>query len=334
MERDLKRRKKQFSAYVLALVLIFTAIMPQLVMAADHDITDDYEVILGEYLNPGDNVVFYQNIFDARPAAVVYLDSDGTTLFTWSDDTVDNGDVTFTVKGYTDADFTVDGSLEEDMFKCWKVTSVYGSSGAMTLIKLTAVECEEYDISYELDGGVNATGNPDKYVEKTGVATLADASKEGYTFDGWYTSDTFAEGTKVTSIAATQTGDITLYAKFTASEYDITFALNGGTNGANNPDTYTYGEGVATLADASKEGYTFDGWYTSDTFVEGTKVTSIAATQTGDITLYAKFTLIPVEPDTGDHAMTNWFLALMLLSGATFLSFVVYNRRQRVSQRH
>ncbi|MGN0320227.1 MAG: InlB B-repeat-containing protein [Lachnospira sp.] len=144
-----------------------------------------------------------------------------------------------------------------------------------------------YNISYELNGGINGN-NPTSYTYGTGVARLADASKTGYTFGGWFTNVNFAQDSKVTSISATQTEDVKLYAKFTVNSYGITYELNGGTNGSN-PTSYTYGTGVASLADASKTGYTFGGWYTDETCTEANKVTSISATQTGDVKLYAKF---------------------------------------------
>ena len=44
-----------------------------------------------------------------------------------------------------------------------------------------------------------------------------------------------------------------LYAKFTANNYNIFYELDGGSNGEGNPDSYTYGIGVASLADAEKK---------------------------------------------------------------------------------
>ena len=141
-----------------------------------------------------------------------------------------------------------------------------------------------YNINYELDGGSNATTNPADYTYGT-VVTFADASKTGYNFDGWYSDAAFT--TRVTEISATDMGNKTLYAKFTSNSYTITYVLDGGNNATTNPTGYTYGIGV-TFADASKTGYTFDGWYSDAAFT--TRVTSISAAATGNMTLYAKFT--------------------------------------------
>lgn len=171
-----------------------------------------------------------------------------------------------------------------------RVTEISGTGA----VKLYAgfEEISEFAIEYELNGGVNADTNPDTYTKGTAV-TLANPTKDGYTFDGWYTTATFDADSRVTEISADTVGDVTLYAKFTeipaAAVWNITYILNGGTNAAGNVATYTEGTAL-TLADPTRDGYTFDGWYTTATFDEGSRVTEISADSTGDVTLYAKFT--------------------------------------------
>ncbi len=56
-----------------------------------------------------------------------------------------------------------------------------------------------------------------EYIEGTGLTLPASVTWDvttGATFDGWYTSTARTNATKVTSISDTQTGDVTLYAKF------------------------------------------------------------------------------------------------------------------------
>lgn len=79
---------------------------------------------------------------------------------------------------------------------------------------------------------------------------------------------------------------ITLYAKWVATDYDITYVLDGGTNGAN-PATYNIETATITLADATKAEATFDGWYSEAEFT--TAVTTIDLGSFGDVTLYAKW---------------------------------------------
>ena len=76
--------------------------------------------------------------------------------------------------------------------------------------------------------------------------------------------------------------------------YNITYELNGVTDNSANPSTYTPGTETIVLKEAVKDGYTFEGWYNDAGFSE--KVTEIVKGSTGDITLYAKWKEIPVEP--------------------------------------
>lgn len=76
-----------------------------------------------------------------------------------------------------------------------------------------------------------------------------------------------------------------IYCQYPDAAYKITYVLNGGTNHGSNPTVYT-AEGV-TLQDASREGFTFCGWYRDAAFKK--KVTQIPAGSNENLTLYAKW---------------------------------------------
>ena len=140
-----------------------------------------------------------------------------------------------------------------------------------------------YDISYVLNGG-SPTSNPTTYTYGVGVTSFADATgKTGYTFAGWY--DDATAGNLVTTISTTDTGNKTLYARWTPNEYDIVYHLDGGDNDSANPAKYTYDVGVASFEDATKDGYHFLGWY--DAAEGGNLITNISSTATGTKDLYA-----------------------------------------------
>ena len=92
--------------------------------------------------------------------------------------------------------------------------------------------------------------------------------------------------TKVTTARPTTTNKPTT--KETPKTYNITYDLDGGTNG-DNPISYIEGTEII-LKDAKKNGYTFLGWYLDSDYT--VKVTKIDATSTGNIKLYAKFEII------------------------------------------
>ena len=144
---------------------------------------------------------------------------------------------------------------------------------------------EEYTITYELNGGTNNSANPETYVEGSDVIDLESPTRKGYNFKGWFTDSEFNR--KVTKIKKGTTGDITLYAKWSAKKYDITYKLNGGKNSSKNPKTYKITTSTFKLQEPTKKGYEFAGWYSDKNFTK--KVTKIKKGSTGDVKLYAKW---------------------------------------------
>ena len=101
-----------------------------------------------------------------------------------------------------------------------QVTSI--PAGTTGNIALTAkwTTCN-YSITYE-NTKDSANNNPTGYTVETGVPTLSELQKDGYTFDGWYLN-----GAKVTTIPVGTTGDLTLEAKWTPITYTATFTADG-----------------------------------------------------------------------------------------------------------
>jgi uncharacterized repeat protein (TIGR02543 family) len=83
-------------------------------------------------------------------------------------------------------------------------------------------------------------------------------TKTGYTFAGWYTTNTFT--TAWNFATDTVTSDTTLYAKWELDEYAIAYELNGGVNHPGNPTAHTVESATITLTAAEKAGYTLMGW--------------------------------------------------------------------------
>lgn len=163
-----------------------------------------------------------------------------------------------------------------------------------------------YTVSYDYDGGSLAQGeyNRTSFTVETNF-TLSSPQKTGYTFDGWYDQS----GNKITVLDSSLAGhDLVLTAKYTAITYSITYYLNGGTNAAENPDTYTI-EDQIELADATKTDRDLVGWYASEDFT-GAPITTIEKGTTGDIVLYAKWKVADSYSfDVGEEgigALSNW----------------------------
>ncbi len=88
-------------------------------------------------------------------------------------------------------------------------------------------EITVYKVTYNLNGGTNAPGNASEYVKGKGF-DLQDPVKKGNSFEGWYTTSDFAEGTKITRIEGDK--DITVYAKWKAdiAETSVSVSPAGG----------------------------------------------------------------------------------------------------------
>ena len=108
----------------------------------------------------------------------------------------------------------------------------------------------DYIITYKLNGGTNASGNPLIYNEETLPITLADATREDYIFGGWYTDKDCTKENKVTEIPNGSTGNITLYAKWIARTLEQTFEAGYSVENVNQ-DGVSYstekGYGVVTV---------------------------------------------------------------------------------------
>ena len=145
-----------------------------------------------------------------------------------------------------------------------------------------------YPIAYYLDGGAQNPANPGAYTIETSDIILADPARAGYTFVGWFADSQF-ESPPVTVIPCGSIGAVYLYAKWDIVTYHITYALNGGSD-PGNPATYNVAESTIILLPSIRLGYTFGGWYAASGFSRE-RIYQIPAGSTGDIDLYAKFTL-------------------------------------------
>ena len=79
----------------------------------------------------------------------------------------------------------------------------------------------------------------------------ADPTREGYTFDGWYTEEAYA---KLYDFATSVKNALTLYAKWTINQYTITFKPENGDE--DTTITQDYGTAVTAPANPTKTGYT------------------------------------------------------------------------------
>jgi len=118
---------------------------------------------------------------------------------------------------------------------------------------------------------------------------LPDPIRTGHTFGGWWT-EAGGAGARVTDTTAVSgTVSHTLYAKWTANEYTVTFEAEGGTVPSIGTKTVTFGSAYGVLATTVRVGYTFEGWWTGQKGAGVQVVEEALVSTAGTHKLFAKW---------------------------------------------
>ena len=171
-----------------------------------------------------------------------------------------------------------------------------------------------YRIIYvNMDGAQNAAGNPDSFTVEDDFLTLYEPTKAGYTFEGWYTDDTY--NNKVTAPIKLRVGyEPTFYAKWSVNSYVITFdSCKGDSVPTETLDmVYDTAKNLPLISDMEgfvRPGYTFNGWALEKggepVYSDGDTVKNLV--ESGNINLYAVWTLnvFSISYDAGTGAVSN-----------------------------
>ena len=175
------------------------------------------------------------------------------------------------------------------------------TTNAPNVLKLVAKwDINQYTVKFVSDHGSFA----DQTIEHgkpigTGKPTIP--TVEGFTFDGWYTDDT---RTKEFDFSTPITSNTTVYAKWTAKDYEVSFITEHGN--APTSQNVKYNGTATNPGELSEEGYTFIGWYTDHTCTTEFKFSTPI---TGDTKVYAKWEKnAPVLPDTYELNVSGAFV--------------------------
>lgn len=149
-------------------------------------------------------------------------------------------------------------------------------------VTLTAKwDINKYTVKFVSDHGsfADQTIEHGKLID-TGKLTIPEV--EGYTFDGWYTTN----DTHSTEFDFTQPikSNTTVYAKWTAKDYEVSFVTEHGK--APTSQNVPYNGTATDPGKLTEEGYTFVGWYADHTCTTEFKFSTPI---TGDTKVYAKW---------------------------------------------
>lgn len=169
-----------------------------------------------------------------------------------------------------------------------------------------------YTITYR-EGATNKKLNlkPSTYtILDTDLKLPTPSVKAHYEFVGWYTDKEMTN--LATSIDVSAKANLTFYAKYVPIPYTITYNLDGGVNAEANPTSYDYSSLNITLAEPTKDGFNFRGWYTDFAFTQ--PITEITSANIGNITLYARwaaaeetYTITYLDNEGNVVAVDNFF---------------------------
>ena len=176
--------------------------------------------------------------------------------------------------------------------------------------------------TYTVTLGKNGGTGGDNYVTATYdqpmPASRTAPTRTGYTFVGYFDSTLNPNGKQYYDAEMNSvrnwdktTANPSLWAKWTAHVYTITFNANGG-GGTMPAMSMTYDVSTnLTLNSFTKEGYTFVGWATSANgpvvYENGVSVENLSSAQDAEVTLYAKWVVntyyVRFNPNGGDGTM-------------------------------
>lgn len=197
-----------------------------------------------------------------------------------------------------------DDDLKRDYSDKQKVVNLTSEGGAVITLYALWVNKSRGNIIYMIDGAEVTGMSPSSYLPSQAV-TLPTATTDttnlvrtGYTFSGWFTDPEYNSASAITGwTGGSKEGDITLYGKFEAIPYSITYdGLGTDWNWASGyntyPSSYTVEDAVSLPASGkvNKDYYHLYGWY-FDSALTQPATGGWDAGKTGDVTLYGMWDL-------------------------------------------
>ncbi|EAG1151647.1 LPXTG cell wall anchor domain-containing protein, partial [Listeria monocytogenes] len=176
----------------------------------------------------------------------------------------------------------------------WDFTT--GQMPANDLMLYAHFSVNSYQVNFDIDGAVMN----EAVVYNTLLNEPTAPTKQGYTFDGWYDAETGGNKWDFKTMKM-PANDVTLYAHFTVSSYQVNFDIDGAVTN----EAIVYDALLNEPATPTKQGYTFDGWYDAETGGNKWDFKTMKM-PANDVTLYAHFTINNYQANFDiDGSVTN-----------------------------
>ncbi|HAB8012884.1 TPA_asm: LPXTG cell wall anchor domain-containing protein [Listeria monocytogenes] len=176
----------------------------------------------------------------------------------------------------------------------WDFTT--GQMPANDLMLYAHFSVNSYQVNFDIDGAVMN----EAVVYDTLLNEPTAPTKQGYTFDGWYDAETGGNKWDFKTMKM-PANDVTLYAHFTVSSYQVNFDIDGAVTN----EAIVYDTLLNEPATPTKQGYTFEGWYDAETGGNKWDFKTMKM-PANDVTLYAHFTINNYQANFDiDGSVTN-----------------------------
>lgn len=231
-------------------------------------------------------VVRYQSAY-----VVTFNYNSATGGNTAASDTFQIGGTALTLPTPSRTGYTFAGWYEASDFSGSALGNTYSPTQTRTIYaKWTVLQST---ITFNANDGTGSPATSTQSVNN-GVATALTSNsftRTGYTFAGW---NTLANGTGTNYTnqqSVTLSGNLTLYAKWTANTYTVTYTYNGADGGTRpTTDSFTVGGSAITLPTPSRLGFVFGGWYAEVGLSTLIGAAGASYSPTADATIYARWT--------------------------------------------
>ena len=166
-----------------------------------------------------------------------------------------------------------------------------------------------YSVNYNGNGAKSGGVSPTSHVYGTESALGVNRfQRSGYTFVGWNTKKdgkgkTYKAGEGVKTLTSKAGGSVTLYAKWTAIKYTITYNTKKGKLPGNAKKSYNITTSTYSLPAPTRSGYDFDGWYTDAKCKK--RVSQLKKGSIGNKKYYAKWVKCTRKPNKSRAKITT-----------------------------
>ncbi len=190
-------------------------------------------------------------------------------------------------------------------------------------------------VTYKVNGstgGMVPTDGNNPYTPGTAATILGAGtmSRTGYTFNGWNTMSDGSGADYAVSSTFTIDNHLTLYAKWTANTYAVTFDKQSGTGGSSGV-TATYGAAMPTATAPTRSGWIFAGYYSAingggTQYYTASMTSATTWNLTANTTLYAYWTSSPTVNFEANGGTTPSPVSKTVTTGSTYGSLATTSR--------